>query len=269
MRARRVAMATAAWAATTAAVTWVSTAGVRAVDRTVAGVSVPAAPQAASPAPGADIGGTTPAAEPGPTVSAGRAVELPATGGPNRGGPNRGGPNPGGPNPGGTNPGGTNRGGPNPNVLGLPGRSTRSRTGPGSTSLVPSATPSGGQPDGEVTATYSSPGGRLTVGCLDRTVALLSATPAIGYQLTVLSSGPEAVVADFSGPSHWRMAAECVDGEPFGRLYPNPGPGPRAATGWFPGYPAPGGSAPGGSAPDTAPPAYSPQGTAAPEPGTG
>jgi hypothetical protein len=91
---------------------------------------------------------------------------------------------------------------------------TTTVAGPATTSTQPAST-STSSPPASTPATYSSPGGQITVRCSGDEISLLSALPANGYQLKVNNGGPKQVTVSFSGNSTgYQISAVCQNGNP-------------------------------------------------------
>ena len=69
----------------------------------------------------------------------------------------------------------------------------------------------------QLTATYSTDGGVVTVGCTGpNTIRLVSATPADGYFVFLVSAGPQYVGLQFRSVNNSvTVGASCVLGQPF------------------------------------------------------
>jgi hypothetical protein len=95
--------------------------------------------------------------------------------------------------------------------------------------------------------TYSTVGGQATVACQGDAISLESASPAVGYQLSVQSSGPDRVALTFTGNPDQNLVITCQDGRPNRVGQPgNPG-GPGPGSGPDRGDSGNGGSEPGTS----------------------
>ncbi|MDP9072984.1 MAG: hypothetical protein M3N98_02205, partial [Actinomycetota bacterium] len=75
-----------------------------------------------------------------------------------------------------------------------------------------------------VTATYATDGGTVSVACTGpSTIRLVSATPADGYIVYVVSPGPQYVGLRFQSTSNGvTFAAGCVYGQPLRAANPPP-----------------------------------------------
>jgi hypothetical protein len=87
-----------------------------------------------------------------------------------------------------------------------PVRTTRTAS---TTTKVPTANPT------QVARTWNVRGGVVSVACTNKTISLLSASPADGWRVTIDSAGPDLVKLEFtSGEKETKVGGSCLAGVP-------------------------------------------------------
>ncbi len=159
---------------------------------------VPAVGPAGTVAPSASVSPT-----PSRSSPAGPRTARPSTGVPSRAATPRSTPRP---------TGGTTSAAPRPASPKPPAPRPTRRTSP---APAPASPPSSQPRPATVTRTWTGTGGRINVSCTGARAALVSASPADGWQVEVGDRGPEEVESAFrSSGSEVQVRVRCSGGEP-------------------------------------------------------